>query len=606
MRVRCMKLGAWLSGTLFVLTALSARPSTEPPPGGSANAAEDADKAISDLRQVTSDLNDAVKRFLTDLDREIVLHDRGYRAKNGRRISGADSDFSSGPADVAQMAMRKLFAARMLAARKPGYAPAALADLDRIQSLIMDARGRIAAGNDVMRALLLVSAKDLNPAADAAQKLRLKELVKARTSAAEAAKKALVVLPVALQEADSTEEQREKAWDSMDSGRPFGSNNDDPHGGKAMNLPLAGARQQKAPEDVTGLTAGFEAGKRITLVNQHSLRVMLTDSGSADDQGRRLFYQEEWVRRTASMDLSEGLASVAVSRWAVAVDSTTGQHTLLRRYEPLKFKGEMDELSQLLEGEDAPNLELPERSSAPSMTELTSSISSVDRSREEFHNAFVDFRSKVHDAMMRSNALLVDQDKATLDADMEENLREKLFALRSHFAGTALILDAENKLRGAMEQADGRARELEALVAWLNGNALEREDSAQDSRALLDALNRSDAGVRQTRSLEREARAVLPPVVSAPEAQFPALQDNMIVRMRMLSASAGKTVKCKQEIWQLTTSGSGGAGNVKRTIDIVEIDVKSGNQVQVQREVRHYAAEPGESLEQVFDENAAQ
>ena len=173
-----MKLGALLSGTLFVFTALPAW-----------SAADEPDKVIASLRQVTIDLNDAVKRFQTDLDREIALHDRGYRAANGRRIQGADSDFVGASADIAQITMRKLFAARMIASRRRGYAPPPLTDYDHIVELIMEARSRMNTGNDVMRTLLVVAAKDMTPAADMAQKLRFNELQKARTAAAEAAKK---------------------------------------------------------------------------------------------------------------------------------------------------------------------------------------------------------------------------------------------------------------------------------------------------------------------------------------------------------------------------------------------------------------------------------
>ena len=38
----------------------------------------------------------------------------------------------------------------------------------------------------------------------------------------------------------------------------------------------------------------------------------------------------------------------------------------------------------------------------------------------------------------------------------------------------------------------------------------------------------------------------------------------------------------------------------------MEIDVKSGNQASADREVRHYPVEPGETLEEIYDENAAQ
>jgi len=571
-----------LSGTLLVLTALPAWSA----PGSASN---EADKTIAALRQITVDLNDAVKRFQTDLDREVALHDRGYRAPNGRRIQGADVDFIGGPADIAQLTIRKLFAARMIAARRPGYAPPPLTDYDRIVRLITEARGHINAGNDTMRT-------------------RLNDLQKARVAASEAAKKALLALPVALPEGDTAEEQREKAWELMLAGRPVESEKDGPHGGgKANSMPGAGPKQDTRPEDAAlpaVLPIHFEEGKRITLVNEHFCRVMLTDAGMEDDQGRHLFYEEEWVWRPGNMDTTGWAGFSLLMRWAVAVNTTTGQHSMLRRYESLKFTGDLGALYRLQKSDDVQNVEIPDRSSPPSMQELTSAVLSVDRSREELHDAILEFKRQVRDALRRSDALLASHEKTPLDDDIENDLREKLFAIRGHLAGTGAILDAENKLRRAVERSDGKARDLEGLVAWMNGNALEREDAPKETRGLLDTLNRADAGIRQTRNLEREARACLPPNVPTPEAQFPELKKNTIVRIRKLRGPTGDTVRCRQEIWHLTIFGN--VGDVKRTIVTIDIDVRTGNQAPVDREVRHYAAEPGETLEEVYDENAAQ
>lgn len=202
--------GPRVSSILFALAVLAVRPVAE-----AQQEQDDPEKIIAGLRQLAFELNEAVKRSQRHLDREIAMHDRGYRAKTGSRIPGADADFDGGQPDLVQTALRKLFAARMISARRPGYEPIPLADYDRIQALILDARSRIDRSNEVERRLLVVPAKDLNPRDYAAEKARQFELLKARSAAAEAAKKAFVALPVALPEADSPEEQREKAWDSM-------------------------------------------------------------------------------------------------------------------------------------------------------------------------------------------------------------------------------------------------------------------------------------------------------------------------------------------------------------------------------------------------------
>jgi hypothetical protein len=85
-------------------------------------------------------------------------------------------------------------------------------------------------------------------------------------------------------------------------------------------------------------------------VNEHFCRIALTDSGVEDNQGRRLFYEEEWMTRQGSIARATGTGPagiVVLMRWAVAVNTTTGQHTLLRRYEPRELQGDVDGLYEL-------------------------------------------------------------------------------------------------------------------------------------------------------------------------------------------------------------------------------------------------------------------
>jgi hypothetical protein len=581
-------LGTWLCGILF---ALAAAPSP--------NAAEDPDKVIASLRQIASELNDTVKRFQTHLDREIALHGRGYRNQSGQRIPGADADLigGGGSADIVQAAMRKLFAARMISARRPGYAPAALADFDRIEILIAEARSRINTGNDAMRRLLVVSAREINPGADAKQRMRTHELLNARNAAAEAAKKAFVALPVALPDADSAEAQRETAWDLMVANRAVRN------GGE-------GKTDDTSQRDAAVLPIHFEPGNRVTLVSEYSCRVTLTDSGLEDRRGRHLFYQEEWVRRvgSAARTATTGATGVVVlMRWAVAVDTTTGQHTLLRRYDAREFFGDFDDLYKLQRSGYVTNVKLPEKSPPPSTQELASALEAVDRSRQDLQSAVVEFKRRMRGAMAHNDGWLDGQNKPALDDELPGALRENLFAIRSHLAGTAATLDAEDMVRRAVERAREKVRTLEALEAWADGNALQQEAPAPDSKALLEALNRSDAGINLTRSFETEALAALPQDFSTPEAQFPALMKDVIVRIRRLGAAADSAgqLKFKQEVWRLEGAVRG-ARQVKRTIVFIEIAPGTGSQLPTAKEVKRYRIDPGEALEEVYDENAAQ
>jgi hypothetical protein len=127
---RRLTLGIWVIGTLFASYATPLQSASEPRTGSPASLADELDKATASLRQIADDLTDAVKRFQTHLDREIAVHDRGYRTESGRRIPGADDDLAAGlPSEAVEVAVRKLFAGRMMAARRPGYEPVPLAEL---------------------------------------------------------------------------------------------------------------------------------------------------------------------------------------------------------------------------------------------------------------------------------------------------------------------------------------------------------------------------------------------------------------------------------------------------------------------------------------------
>jgi hypothetical protein len=605
MKARRLMLGARVSAILLTLAVPAVRHLA-----AQVNDRTDSDKTIASLRQVTNELDEAVKRFQAHLDREIAMHDRGYRARGDRRIPGADADFNGGQADVVQAAIRKLFAARMIASRRPGYEPAPLADSDLIQTLIAEARSRIDIGNAIMRRLLVVSAKELNPRTYAGEKAKHDDLLKARNAAAEAAKKAFVALPVALPEADSPEQQRDRAWDAIAGAIPK----------ERQDVAISDVAAHEGAKNTAArvLPIRFEEGKKVILVNEHFCRIALTDSG-LEDQGRRLFYEEEWMTRQGSIARTTGTGPagiVVLMRWAVAVNTTTGQHTLLRRYEPREFRGDFDGIYELqgkeLQGSDyISNASPPSEPALPTTKELILAVESAERSRAELQEAVLEFRRQIRDALAGNDALLSARDGLTLDDDLPKDLREKLFAIRGHLAGGAATFDSESKVRRALERAASGVRNLEALTAWIDGNSLERAAPARDSRALLEAQNRADTGIYSIRSLEREALAALPPDLPMPEAQLPALRKDVIVRIRRLGRSpaasgiAGGIVNYRQEIWRLVGSVQG-TRQVTRTIVLIDLDSKSGSQIPASRELKSYPVEAGDSLEEIYDENAAQ
>ena len=543
--------------------------------------AEAPDKMIAALRQITGELTDSVKQFEAHLDREIALHDRGYRSADGRRIPGADADILSGPADLALPAVQKLLTARMISARRTGYEPAALIDCDRIQSLIAETRNRVVQSNNAMRQFLMISAKELNSRTEVEAKSQRGELLKARNAATEAAKKALAVLPVDLPEIDSPEDQMDRTWSLTGTALPVGKND----GTKVPDLP-----QPMNTRDDVVLPIRVERGKKITLIHEAFRRVTLMDSGMEDGQGRHLFYQEDWEQRQGT---------TSVKRWAVAVDTATGQQTLLRRYENREFSGELDEVYNSRGRVYISRAKLPETASAPSLKDMAAATLETSQSREELDDAVVSFKTRLREALARSDA--------SLDDELPDNFRQTLFAIRGHLGRSEAILNSENEVRRAVDRAAQKADALEALAAWANGTALERETPEGDSRALLEALNRSDTEIASTRSAARDALKALPPDVSRPDAQFPAFMNDVIVRMRGTHSPAAPdgTVRCRQEVWRLEGSVKN-MRRVKRTIDVVDIERKTGIQTRASREMKYYPAGPGETLEGVFDENAAQ
>ncbi len=536
----------------------------------------DADNTIQGLDEVTKDLIGTVKAFHKHLDEAIARRDRGYRAPDGSQIPAADADLNSGQADVIVTALRKLVAFRMLAARGGSYQPAAAADADRIQKLIAESRQRVDASSSVLRRLLVVSVNDMNRNADAQVKVRHERLLRVRAEAQEAAKMAFLALPIDLPETDSPEDSPQKAWDLQLAGLPIS--------------PKQGAMPAVPPRKNAGEFRPLRIGRRrrFTLIREPSLRMALTDSG-AEDRNGRLFYQEEWVQRGST---------VVWMRWRVAVDPATGQHILIKRYQPLEFTGSLRRHYQ--SGvHNIWTMEPAEDASEPSRGEVESAIAVVERARLAVDEALRNYCNAIRGALLRDDHARDAAGEAPLDSGLSDGIREYLFATRADLAGVKTILDLESRIHSAIARGSRAEQALEPLAAWANRRA--------DWERLLDGADRE---VDSLRDADAEALAALPPHTSKAEEEFPALARNLVVRMRALPvrnivAPDGR-VRFLQEVWRIDTGMRGSSGEVRRIVTLMIVDPKTGVQTRAAGGTKLYPLGPSGLLEEVFDEYAAQ
>jgi hypothetical protein len=552
---------------LLLVCVLAARTPTPP------NNVFDVDSAIADLRKVARDLNEAVKLFHFHIDEIIEKSDRGYQSVNGRPTEAADFDLMGGPADVVQETQRKFVAFRMLASRNERYQPRALADLDRIQSLIAQERKRAGDVTGILSRLLVVSARDIDPRRDAEIKARHDQLVKSRAAAEEAAKRAWMAMPIDLPEADSPEEAQQKAWDLLI---------------RSESVPKA-TQQTRNNDPAPAIALHIERRKRTILVNYASYRMALTDSGLEDDSGQHVFYQEEWVQRRLS---------VIQMRWRVAVDTRTGRHILIKRYPRLEWQGLIDDFYGSFDLHHLWYIEPPADGSQPAPVQVESALTEVVNSRLEIRAATDGYRKAIRNSLART------VNELPLDPDLPQSLRETLFAIRGHLARAHNVLDAEGRVWNSIEEGRRTAGNLEQLIAWANRIPDRRSARATEWDGLLE---RADREIDSQRTTEEQAVASLPPQTSHAEEQFPALGKDLIVRIQRLPArnSTERLMRCRQEIWRLESRGVHNSSEIRRTATVVVVDPDSGEQVQTGSRTERYTAAPSEELEEVFDEYAA-
>jgi hypothetical protein len=182
-----------------------------------------------------------------------------------------------------------------------------------------------------------------------------------------------------------------------------------------------------------------------------------------------------------------------------------------------------------------------------------------------------------------------------IDSGLPDGLRQTLFAIRAHVSGVAATLKAEDNVRRAVSQADQSIRDLEPVAAWSN-----RGDDGARFR------DRAEREIDFVRTVQAEALAFLPPAGSRAEENFPALEKNVIVRIRPARSKYARNapVRCLQEIWRME-SRMPGTREVMRTVTLILIDPRTGNQVTAGARTILYAAPPGNLLEEIFDEYAA-
>jgi hypothetical protein len=571
----------------LILTASLMGQNSAPP-----TAQSDADKAIDGFRQVSRDLNDSVKAFYKHLDLAIARHDHGYKTENGRPVQGADVDLIGGPPDVTWAAIQKFVSFRMLAARREGkpVLDQAVVDLERIEQLILETRQRVEASTPILRQLLIVSVADFDQRKDAVMKPKHDQLLKARVVAEEAAKRAMLALPIEQPAAGAPEDTADKAWDQL--GRLF----------PRQSVSVPGVAEEKEKVDITSKSPTqttpavpilFERRKRVTLVNEISYRMALTDSGIEDNQGRHIFYQEEWVQRGQS---------VIRFRWRVAVETATGQHILLKRYPPRELTGDLEALYGHRDRDYVWYLEPPDDSTEPTRDQLDSALAEVARNREAVRAAAQTFKNGIGEALAQQDRLNASVKEPPVDSGLAEGMRQRLYAIRAHLAHVPAVLESESAVREAISQAESSVRELEPLAAWSNRISNVPPDWAQ-------LLDRSDWEIDSVRNAETEALRALPPDSSRAEEQFPALDKNVIIRMRRLRSKnpgdgSDTSVHCLQEIWRMETRLNG-TREVRRVVSLVLIDPRTGNQTRAGGATRYYKVSDGDILEEIFDENAA-
>ncbi len=373
--------------------------------------------------------------------------------------------------------------------------------LDRIQNLIAEARRRVDDSIATPHRLLLVAVAELNPHRDVVLKVRHNVLLRTRAAAEEAAVQALLALPMEQPGADSQDRSAQQVWDALGRGSPIRED-----AVQAVSLRIPEQYPAAEPRRAIEIPIRPARRKRVTLIDEISYRMAATDSGIEDERGRRLFYQEEWVQR--------GVAVIRY-RWRVALDTSTGEHILLKRYAPLQLHGSLDDLYKaprprppLISGAGGrmPRSPRAMRSNprcqmwrAPARQSVWRRVASGMRFAKLWRNRTICTRLPANPRLMATS----------LTTCARRFLRSGPIWPRDATA----VLDLEQNVRRSISGAETAVQDLEPLAAWAN-----RTPKA----AWTLRLDRSDREIDSARAAEAEALALLPPDSSRSEDSFPA------------------------------------------------------------------------------------
>ena len=328
-----------------------------------------------------------------------------------------------------------------------------------------------------------------------------------------AASKALADLPIPLPEDNSV--KGEAFFDLVFAGLDGSSRR------RAQDADDA-PRERSRENPPTALPVHWEQGRRTTLINEAGYRVALTDPGAKDPNGRRIFYQEEWVQRGRV---------VLQKAQLVTVDTSTGQHVLIKRYPPREFTGSIDDVYSLTGLYETRSVKPPDVE--PSRQEVESALARVARrSPEDLAAARQQYcTSALRADLARSDQRHADKGDSSLDAGLPDETRLRLYAIRGQLLHAALVLEGENDLQDETKKAEERIEELKRLAAWAN------RATPEDSRETLPTSEwdriqtKADDAIYTARRATTSALASLPPDSTDRMAKFSALFKQGIVRM---------------------------------------------------------------------------
>ena len=174
---------------------------------------------------------------------------------------------------------------------------------------------------------------------------------------------------------------------------------------------------------------------------------------------------------------------------------------------------------------------------------------------------------------------------------------ETLFAIRAHLSRVPAVFESEADVRLAIVKAEMAVRDLEPLAAWANRLSGDYWDRL---------LDRADREIDAVRAAETETLINLPPDSAREEDTFPAIEKNVIIRIRRMASHGGRTsaVRCLQEVWRME-SRMPGTREVRRTVSMILVDPRTGKQTAAGSGTAFYKAAPENLLEEIFDEYAA-